>query len=473
MWNKIKSYFTSKQIAEVDYEGAEENHGHYAVKRSRKIDLLLKIGAFLAAFGLWFYVVSTTATIEERSFELIPVVCKNDASLRAELGLIVQSISIDTLNVTLAGNRQAVRDLTSNQVKAYVNLSEIKSAGEHTLQIYFDLPSGITVASQNVTQVLVNVDSPSTRELKLSADQLQLRGWSLGDGCFFGEKKLSLSTLTLEGPTLALNKVAGVELRSDIIGSAQSSFTVTATPYLLDADGNPITDESITIREKAAIEAHVEVLKSKKVPLIVNSRHGEFAPGILSVSPSTVTITGDPQAVDSQKYILLGEVDERTLLADSESEYAVKANGLTVTDGQGNAVTKAKVKIKVSALPTRVIEAVNVWRGEKIVGTVKVTVRATAEEHAAQLQALLAENIAIYADPTKPEGDVSAMTVVFTEFFRDAVYEIALTDYKIKIAEPQGSATPELDHPSDSGETEELSDLTAETPVISTEIKEN
>lgn len=447
MWNKIKSYFITEP---------NQQSGDYAVPRSRKIDLLLKICAFLAAFGLWFYVVSTSVTVEERSFELIPVSLKNEGSLRGELGLIVQSMSIDTMNVTLTGSRQAVRNLTSAEVKAYVNLSEIQSAGEHTLQIYFDLPSGITVASQNVSTVLVNVDSPSTMTLDLSVDQLQLRGWSLGDGCFFGEKKLSMDTLTLEGPTLSLEKVKGVELRSDIIGSAQNSFTVTATPYLLDEDGNPIVDESITIREKAAIEAHVEVLKSKEVPLMLKNLHGDFSPGILTISPATVTVTGDPQAVDAQDYILLGEVDERTLLSDSEAEYTVKANGLVVTDKQGKTVSKAKVKIKVSALPTRVIDSVSVWRGDKIVGTVKVTVRACGEEYAVQLQSLLADNIVVYSDPAKPEGDLSAMSVVFSEFFRDAVYEIALSDYQVKISEPQGPESPDWDHPTEVEVPEEL-----------------
>ena len=271
MWNKFKSYFqivikrlNRPDAEEVDGAVDEERRGDYAVPRSRKIDLLLKTCAFLAACGLWFYVVSTTATSEERGFELVPVVCKNEASLRSEHGLIIQSISIDTLNVTVMGNRQTVRDLTSNDVKAYVNLSEIDKAGEHDLPIYFDLPSGVTVVSQTVSRVLVNVDSPSTRVMELSENELQLRGWSLGDGCFFGKKELNRTTLTLEGPTLALNKVASVELRSDIIGSAQNSFTVTATPYLLDEDGNPISDDSITIKERALIEVHVEVLNPKK-----------------------------------------------------------------------------------------------------------------------------------------------------------------------------------------------------------------
>ena len=458
MWNKIKSYFTLKNLLSVS-SAEEESDGNYVVKKNKKMDLALKICAVLAAFGVWYYVTSTTATVEERSFELIPVTCKNDASLRAEQGLIVQSMSIDTLNVTLTGNRQALRNLSSGEVKAYVNLNEIKSAGEHTLQIYFDLPSGIAVASQNVTQVLVNVDSPSTRQFKLTADQLKLRGWSLSDGCFFGKQELNLSAITLEGPMLSLEKVKSIELRSDIIGSAQSSFTVTASPILLDADGNPIDDDKITIREKATIEAHVEVLKTKKVPLVLNNQHGEFSAGVLTVSPAQVTITGDPQVVDAQKYILLGEVDERSLLADSELEYAVKADGLIVTDDQGKEVTQAKVKIKISALPTRVIESVNVWRGDKIVGTAKVTVRACGEEYAVQLQSLLAENIAIYSDPAKPEGEVGAMSVVFSEFFRGSVYEIAITEYTAKISEPQGgNNVPDLvEHPitsADSGENE-------------------
>ena len=94
----------------------------------------------------------------------------------------------------------------------------------------------------------------------------------------------------------------------------------------------------------------------------------------------------------------------------------------------------------------------------------KINVRAVSADHAAQLQALLPENIAVYADPTKPEGDTDGMSVVFSEFFRNAVYEIEITDYKHK-DEHQSfpldtPLVPPIDQPTEADENAPVSAVT-------------
>lgn len=452
MWNKFKSLFAFQTHEAVPGEEAvpENSHGDYAVRRNRKFDVLARCLAIVAAVLLWIYVVNTTTTSEERVFSLVPVEYKNEATLRAEHGLMVQSINIDTLNVTLMGSKQDVRAITADQVKAYVNLSEITEAGEHSLNVYVDVPSGITMVSQTVAQVLVSVDAPSSRVVTLTSDDLLLRGWSLAENCTFGNISLSTDELTLEGPALALQKVKRVELRSDVIGSAQGSFTVTATPYLLDAEGNEIQDNRISIRNQASVQAHVEVLKSKTVSLTVESGYGGLPEGLLTISPSAVTVMGDPQTVDALESISLGAIDVRSILADETMTMAVGVPNLVISDGNGNPVSEATVTVKVSSLPTRTVDGVKVWRGEEVSGTVSVTVRGVSADYAVQLQALTAENIVVYSDPAMKEGSLEAMSVVFSEFFRDVVYEIELSDYRTLPAKPVGTEEPietiQLDH---------------------------
>ena len=273
MWNKIKTFFFAppeeEQVVEVNEQGEQK-----AVDpQKRGFELFAKILAVLVALGLWVYVVSTNTTSEERDFNLVAVTCQGEDALRTQRGLIVQSISIDTLNVTVMGSRQQVRALTADQVKAYVSLSDIQTADEYQRTVYIDVPSGITVVSQSVQQVVVSVDSPTVKEFPITTDNLSLRGWSLAEGCFFGSTELNIDKLTLEGPTRALEKVADIQLRTDVIGAADGTFSVTATPYLLDAEGNVLTDNRINIQEKNQVEARIEVLKSKTVPLLIPICH--------------------------------------------------------------------------------------------------------------------------------------------------------------------------------------------------------
>lgn len=431
MWNKIKSFFFAPAEDEqaVSADGVQGEHKP-ADPQKRRFEIFAKVMAVLVALGLWVYVVSTNTTYEERDFSLVAVTCQGEDALRTQHGLIVQSISIDTLNVTVMGSRQQVRALTADQVKAYITLSDIETADEYQRIVYIDVPSGITVVSQSVQQVVVSVDSPATREFPITTQNLSLRGWSLAEGCFFGTTQLNIDKLTLEGPTRALEKVASIQLRTDVIGAATGTFSVTATPYLLDGEGNVFTDNRITIVEKNLVEARIEVLKSKTVPLAVTGKNGYLTADQVKITPQSVVITGDPQAVDAMDVLWLGEVDETALKGDEKQSFAVVANGLSVTDANGNAVQEASAEFRFADLPTHTVEGVAVWRGDRIVGTVSVTVRAVSMEAAAQMQALQAEQIAIYSDASAPEGDTAAMTVVFSEFFRDAVYVIHLDHYQ-------------------------------------------
>ena len=427
MWNRIKAFFGSGP-AGAD-EGADNRHVDYAVKKNRKFDMIARVLAVLAALLLWIYVVSTTTVSEEKDFSLIPVTCSGEESMRSEYGLVVQSISIDTLNVRLMGNRQDLRKVTGEEVKAYVSLAEIDMAGEYELKVYVDVPSGITVVSQSVSQVVVEVDRTAQKKLSVGEQNLSLRGWTLPDGCYFGNINSSVNQITVEGPTMSLNKVASVELRSDVIGDADESFTVTATPYLLDSKGNIITDSALSIREAGQIKLSVEVLKSKTVPLKLQGKYGYLTDSQYTLSPSTAVIVGDPQKVDATDSLTIAVVDETLLTAGATGKYPLFVDGLVVTDSHNIPLSTIDAKFDLSKLPLLTVKEVPVVRGGNTVGSVTVTVRGVSEEVAAIVQAVTAKDIVVYSGTDQPEGAVDAMTAVVSESLRAYVYAIEISDY--------------------------------------------
>ncbi|MBQ8288620.1 MAG: hypothetical protein IJX76_07610 [Clostridia bacterium] len=443
MWNKIKAFFSGNP-APVE-EGADHRHVDYTVQKNRKFDMIARILAVLAALLLWIYVVSTTTVSEEEDFSLVPVVCNGEESLRSEYGLVVQSMSIDTLNVRLMGNRQELRKVTNEQVKAYISLAGIDTAGEYELKVYVDVPSGITVVSQSVSQVVVQVDRTAQKQMSVTESNLSLQGWTLSEGCFFGETKLNIDTLTVEGPTLSLQKVASVELYSDVIGDADESFTVTATPHLLDSKGNIITDSSLSIRETGQIKISVEVLKSKTVPLTVQGKNGYLTADQYTLTPSTAVIVGEPKMVDATDALTVAVVDETDLAAKATVQFSLNITGLTVTDSQNAPLTTVQAQFDLSALPVHVVEEVPVFRGSEAVGSVKVTVRGVSTEVAAIVQALTSKDITVYSDTEQPEGTISAMTAVFTETLRAYVYAVEITDYDN--TPPSKDVIGNLEHP--------------------------
>lgn len=427
MWNKMKAFFTGRSVPAE--EGTENRQVDYTVRKNRKFDMLARVLAVLAALTLWIYVVSTTTVSEEQDFSLIPVVCNGEESLRSDHGLVVQSISIDTLNVRLMGNRQELRAVTAEQVKAYVSLAGIDTAGEYELKVYVDVPSGITVVSQTVGEVVVEVDQVSHKQISVTADQNSLQGWTLSDDSKFGDITLNVDSVTLEGPTRLLEKVKSVELRSDVIGLADRSFTVTATPYPLDAEGHVITDSTLTVREAGKIKLHVEVLKSKTVPIVLKGKQGYLTADQYTVSPSTVVISGKAEAVDAIDELIVAVIDESTLDVSESRVLALNITGLNVTDTEGLPISSVQAKFDLSALPSRTVSGVTVRRGEELVGTVSVVLRGVSADSESLLQAITAADVQVFANADQSAGDLTAMTAVLGEFYRNSVYVLSFKDY--------------------------------------------
>lgn len=409
----------------------EQNHaGDYAVKRNKSIYMVARILAFLAAFLLWVYVASSSGTTEEQDFNLIPITYHDETNLKNQYGLIVQSISIDTVNVTLMGNKTDVRSISASDVKAYVSLGDVNEAGEHELSVIVDVPSGITCVAQTVDKVVVSVDKPSTKTLPLSADKVKLSGWSLAKDCKFGEITVDKQEIVLEGPTLALEKVADVELHTDMIGSANGSFTASASVHLIDAKGDELFDSGVTVRGGNQLQVSVEVLKTVKVKLVLNGKNGVLADELVTIAPSHLMLTGEPELLEGIKELSVGTVDETQLKSDTRIDYALELDGIMIQNEAGKEITTVSANVYVSKLPIRNFTDLPVTRDGEVIGYATLAVRAVTLAHSEKLNSLTAEQIQLVSRVDSPEGKLGEMNVTFDEGFSEAVYAIALTDYR-------------------------------------------
>ncbi len=426
MWN-FKKLFSDR----TSEKQKDDREGDYAVRKNKRTDILARVLSILAAFLLWAYVATTTTTTEERSFSLVPVTYREESVLKSEYGLIVQSINIDTLNVTLMGSKNDMRSLTASDVKAYINLGSITEAGEYTLDVYVDVPSGTTCVSKTVDQVVVSVDKPSTKAIPLSTEKVSLSGWSLEKDCFFGEISLSAEQVVLEGPTLELEKVSDVEVRTDVIGSAGSSFTATATVHFLDSEGNELTVPAVNVQGGTNLRVSVEVLKTKKVKLKLIGQNGYLSDDLVTLTPAYVLLTGEPEQVNEiGSEWEVGSIDEKTLKGDDVRTYQLELAGIKITDEADMPISAVTAVIQVSSLPTRTLSDVPVYRGDEIVGYITMDVRAVSSADSAKLQSLTVDKVTVYSGLNSPLGDLSAMIVSFEEPFRGAVYEFNLYGFQ-------------------------------------------
>lgn len=425
MWNFKKLLSGSK----TSPEQPENDHGgDYAVKRSKRTDLIARILAILAALLLWAYVTTTNSTTEERNFSLVPVTYREESILKNEYGLIVQSINIDTLNVTLMGNKTDVRQLTASDVKAYVNLGSITRAGEYELDVYVDVPSGTTCVAQTVDKVMVSVDKPATKTLPLSSDNVVLSGWSLDKDCFFGDITLNAEAIIIEGPTLELEKVADVELRTDVIGNASDSFSATVTAHFMDAEGDEIVGSGVSVQGGNHLRVSVEVLKTAKVKLVLDGKNGPLSDEQVTLNPTHVWLTGEPSALAGRKELVVGSIDETVLTEDSRQTYPLTLDGIEITNESGERITSVTATVKANVQPAKTVTVTDipVWQGEAVIGYVAIDITAENAVDGEILDLLTADNITVYSPADNLTGDLNKMTVSF-----DKPYLAAIDEYKL------------------------------------------
>lgn len=411
----------------------EQNHGgDYAVKRSKRTDLVARILAILAAILLWIYVSTTNSTTEEQTFSLVPVTYREESILKNEYGLIVQSINIDTLNVTLEGLKNDVRSIAVSDVKAYVNLGGITEAGEYTLDVYVDVPSGTTCVSKTVDKVVVSVDRPSTKDFPLSTDKVELSGWSLDKDCFFGDISLSSDRIVLEGPTLELEKIADIKVRTDMIGSANASFTATASVHFIDAEGDEIVDSGVNVQGDNILKVSVEVLKKMKVELKIEGKEGILSGDRVTLTPAYAWLTGEPEALEGKKEWIVGSIDETTVYADTTKTYPLALDGCQITDDSGEAVTSVSVVIKGVPKPVlnHTLTDLPVLQGETVVGYVSMNLTASDADDAEKLKTLTSRSVTVYLPVGSSLNTVDDLLVSFEKEFLTVIDEYDLYGYR-------------------------------------------
>ena len=133
----------------LENEGGE---GNITVKRSKSADFVAKVICLVLAFFLWFYASSLDTVIYDEEFQSIPVEIENKS------GFSLLSGDGMTVDVTLSGKRNALRNVNDADIRAYATVPEDAQAGRHELEIRFDVPSGVSFEKSSTSKVVVYIE---------------------------------------------------------------------------------------------------------------------------------------------------------------------------------------------------------------------------------------------------------------------------------------------------------------------------
>lgn len=417
---------------------ANEGKSDYVVKKNRRSDVIAYIFSLVAAIILWGYVMTVgDGGVMQVVFNSVELTYKGENELREKYGLIVQDVD-EQVSITLSGDKDQLKGIDSSAIGVYVDISDITSAGEYSIELVAEIPQGLKyeLSSKSVT---VTIDEPTGREFAVTSENIRIKGTQLVDYPIV-DKQVNISKVTLEGSSVNLDRVASIEIITDQVGQITSSMKVSASIVLLDDELNAL-DLPITVKTDAGrdgVEVSLTVFMEKNVKLTLSTQNGYFGDDQIKITPDVVRIKGEASLVKSVNSIplKLETINEKELFGDKTyvGIDIERVDGLTYSTSDGDDFVGAEVSLKVSDTETRVISVSNF----ELFGApldvviadrqIMVTVRAVSGENAAIMLRSLEEHpdkIKLYVDYSlvSADGRVAAV-VVFDSEYAGYVYEV-------------------------------------------------
>lgn len=411
-------------------------------KSLRDSKLFWAFVSLAAATMIWAFYVSNYGTQITRTFYGVEVTYVGRDAMRESQSLIISREETTSVTLTLSGSRRDISRMTSEDLKAVVNLSAVASPGYRTMAYSVSYPASVNSAGIREESKL-----PQTVGLQISrldTRVVELRGHFIGtlaDGYALDAGGLSFdpASVTLYGPEEELEQVAYAAVTVDR-DNVSSSFSAAANYNLIDENGAVLSFDDVTV-DVDTVTVTVPINMTKEVALGVNLVEGGGATADnvkVDIDPQTITIAGDAATIDSINTISLATIDLSDYVTFPHTEYPIVLPNDT---DNISGITTASVDLSFTGLESAYFVVTNLdytnlmdgYSAEVMDLTLGVTVRAPAEV----LASIEANNIRAVADLTDITTTSRAPVTVYVDGYTNAG---AVGDYYlyVRVAPKEG-----------------------------------
>ena len=391
---------------------------------SRKRDIAARIICVIGAVLLWFYAVSTQTIIEDRRFASIPVELIGADTLEENYGMTVISGYDFSIDVTLAGTRGELSRVSAEDISAYVDLSQISTAGEYSLDVRTSVPSGVSMKELSANYVNVYVDKRTQKAVEIRVNPT----YQIESDYTLGTPFANIETVTVSGPEDVLESITHAQVAVNV-GKLTKSVTTTGS-IVLYADSTPVTNPYVKVSE-TNVTVTVPVYAEKSVPLSVAFKYGYFNEknSIVTIEPSSVRIKGDPTELDKISTVELMTLDEKKLTGTTSMNMAMvrlpdTVENLDRTDSAVITVTHLNSSTRVINVSNITIKNPGGLEYETVTEDINVTLRGSS----GSLSLVTESNISLEADLSYYKKGAKRISVpvkvILPEILRSTVYEL-------------------------------------------------
>lgn len=294
----------------------------------------LKLVALAIAIVLWLYVGIEQDPISQRTYN-VPITVEN---LSADK---VATVSKERVNVKVMGRETRLDGITSEDFKAYVDLSDAKT-GDSEAEVHVSLPNEVYFAKLDPSHVNVYVEQREGETMNVDI----VRTGMLPDGITIEDMSVEPQNVFVSGNEDALAMVAkagvAVEL-DDVYSDSKKDVPV----QLYDYEGNIIEPGELKVYpEQVTLNIKVnEADIQKSVPIqaeLVGSLSEGGQVDSVTVDPQTALVEGLPKDLAKITEIKTEPIDLSGI--KETTSFTVKLVGKQLRD-----VQKVTVTVNVSA----------------------------------------------------------------------------------------------------------------------------
>jgi len=286
----------------------------------KSFHIIPKLVCVFLAFILWIYVMEVDSPDYEDVFEDVAVTVVGTTQLENERNLSIFS-GYDTLvDVTVKGQKSVIAKYSSEDIVATVDVSKIEKSGMYTLEVFVDVPSGMTLVESSVTQINMFVDKRTTENIPVEASvksyKISSEEYSLGD------ITCSTDMISVTGPESVIREIDHGLVEVDLGGEfITKSITTEADVLLKSQNGEDIESRYLKL-SKTSIQVNVPVYGFKNVPLRVTTKNGFYTEKLtdVTVSPEIIKVKGEPSVLQNVDSIDVTVIDEKRIGENTQLE---------------------------------------------------------------------------------------------------------------------------------------------------------
>lgn len=315
--------------------------------------------SLLCSFAMWAYITNPNSSDFQQTFRGVQVEFSGQEKLLSDRSLSISDVDTQSVTVTLRGSRSNVGKLRASDIKAVIDVSNIKQPNDMTWAYELQYPEGTDVS--DITVVSKSPETINFTVVKNATKTVSVKGsfeGEIAEGCVAEEFVFEPSTIVIEGPeeTLAQIDHAWVSFGE---GKIESTYSEEVGYKLMSESGAQISTKGLMLSTNV-ITATQPILKTKEVPLTVNLIQGggvDEDDCTVTIEPNTLKIAGDTRLVDDINSIVLGNID----LASFQSSYT-HTFAITIADEIQNltGVTEANVTVEVRGTHTKTFTTDNI-----------------------------------------------------------------------------------------------------------------